>query len=221
MPGSILALLASFAYVFAAIGAAEGLRRRRGYPVEFTRKFIHVAVGMWAYGTVLLFERRVFAVIPPLAFVAINALSYWQGTFEAMETGEKGNLGTIYFPLSFVVLVWLLWGSPHLLVAGLMPMTWGDALAAVVGRRVGRHRYTVLGSTRSLEGSAVMFLAGWAATLAPLLLLAPEPLSPLASLWVSAVTALGAAVVEALSPWGIDNLTVPAASACILVLALP
>jgi phytol kinase len=212
-----IALIASFTYVFAMIGVAEGLRKWRGYSVEFTRKFIHIAVGMWAFGTVLLFERRAFAIIPPLAFVAINALSYWRGTFKAMETGEKGQLGTVYFPLSFAALIWVLWGHPHLLVASLMPMTWGDALAAVLGRRIGQHRYTVGRSTRSLEGSAVMFLASWAATLVALVLLAPEPLGPAAAVGAAAATALAATAVEAVSPWGIDNLTVPAVSALMLV----
>jgi dolichol kinase len=197
MSQDTIALLTAFAYVFAAIGVAEGLRKWRGYPAEFTRKFIHIAVGMWAYG-----------------------FSYWQGTFKAMETGEKENLGTIYFPISFVALVWLLWDHPGLLVASLMPMTWGDALAAVVGRRIGQRRYTVFGSTRSLEGSAVMFFASWVATLVPLLLLAPAPPGLVAAVVASAVTALGATVAEAVSPWGIDNLTVPAASALILVLML-
>lgn len=212
-----IALITSFVYVFAMIGAAEGLRKWRGYSVEFTRKFIHIAVGMWAYGTVLLFERRTFAIVPPLAFVAINALSYWRGTFKAMETGEKGQLGTIYFPISFAALIWLLWDRPHLLVASLMPMTWGDALAAVVGQRIGQRRYTVAGSTRSLEGSVVLFLISWAATLAPLLLLAPGGLDPVAAVGAAAATALGAVVIEALSPWGIDNLTVPAVSALMLM----
>ena len=121
MSRDIIALLASFVYVFAAIGIAEGLRKWRSYSVEFTRKFIHIAVGMWVYGTVLLFEHRTFAIIPPLAFVVINAYSYWRGTFKAMETGEKENLGTIYFPLSFAALIWLLWDHPHLLAASLMP----------------------------------------------------------------------------------------------------
>jgi phytol kinase len=218
MSRDTIALLVSFAYVFAAIGAAEGLRKWRGYSVDFTRKFIHIAVGMWAYGTVLLFEQRVFAIIPPLAFVAINAFSYWRGTFKAMETGEKGNLGTVYFPLSFAALIWLFWGRPHLIVAGLMPMTWGDALAAVVGRRIGRKRYTVLGSTRSVEGSMTMFVAGWVAASIALMLLGT--CNPMTSLWISAVTAFGAALVEAVSPWGIDNLTVPAISALILALML-
>jgi dolichol kinase len=215
-----LALIASFLYVFAAIGIAEGLRKWRGYGVDFTRKFIHIAVGMWAYGTVLLFERRTFAIIPPLAFVGINGLSHARGTFKAMETGEKENLGTIYFPVAFAAIIWLLWGRPHLVVASLMPMTWGDAMAAVIGRRFGKRRYTVLGSARSLEGSVAMFLFGWVTTFVALALMAPEGLGLARAMMISAVMALGAAVVEAASPWGLDNLMVPAASMLMSVLML-
>lgn len=138
--------------------------------------------------------------------------------------GEKGNLGTIYFPLSFAALLWVFWGRPHLIAAGLMPMTritnirWGDALAAIIGRRIGRRRYTVLGSTRSVEGSMTMFFAGWVATSVALMLLGTG--NPMTALWVAAVTAFGAAVIEAISPWGIDNLTVPAVSALTLALML-
>jgi phytol kinase len=219
MTSDWIAMTASFAYVFAAIGLAEMLRKRLGYPVEFTRKTIHITVGMWSFGSVLLFDQRQFAVVPPLVFVGINTLSYWRGTFRAMETGEKGQLGTVYFPASFAVLIWFLWGRPDLLVASLMPMTWGDALAAVVGQRIGHHRYRIGHSVRSLEGSVTFLTSSWVATLVPLLLLSKAPRSLTSALMLAGLTALGAAGIEAISPWGIDNLTVPAISALILVLA--
>jgi dolichol kinase len=221
MSQTALALLASFAYVFGMIGVAEGLRAWRGYATDFTRKFIHIAVGMWSYGTVLLFERRAFAVIPPLCFVVLNALSYWRGTFKAMETGQKNQLGTIYFPISFAALIWLFWGRPHLLVASLMPMTWGDAMAAIVGRRHGQRLYRVLGSVRSLEGSLAALPISWLATWVPLILLAPGGADPLPMAGVAALVALGAALMEAVSPWGVDNLTVPAISALLLAWLMP
>ena len=215
-----IALIISFVYVFAMIGIAEGLRKWQDYSVDFTRKFIHIAVGMWAYGTVLLFESRTFAIIPPLSFIFINAYSLWQETFKAMETGEKGQLGTVYFPFSFVLIVWFFWDQPHLLVAGLMPMTWGDAMAAIVGKRVGRRKYSVAGGTRSFEGSLTMFLVSWVATLVPLLLLPSDPLGLMTAIGVAAAAAAAATAVEVISPWGIDNLTVPATSVVILVLLL-
>jgi phytol kinase len=220
MNRDLLALIISFIYVFAMIGIAEGLRKWRGYSVDFTRKFIHIAVGMWAYGTVLLFESRIFAIIPPLAFILINAFSYWRGTFKAMETGEKGQLGTIYFPLSFALIVWFLWDWPHILVASLMPMTWGDALAAVVGQRFGKRRYTVAQHTRSLEGSLAMLLASWLATFIPLLILTPPPIGIGGALGISMMTALAATAVEAISPWGVDNLTVPGISVLVLYMIM-
>ncbi len=216
MTSDWLALITSYAYVFAAIGVGEGLRKWRGYSTEFTRKLIHISVGLWAFGTVLLFEHWYFAIIPPLSFVVLNYISYRQELFKSVETGEKGNLGTVYFPISFAIILRLFWSSPHLLVASLMPMTWGDALAAILGRRYGQRKYSVLGSTRSLEGSLAMFLFSWLSTFLALLLL--PPLGWQTSLLYSLALAVFATLVEALSPWHIDNLTVPLLSAALLYL---
>ncbi len=216
MTSDWLALIISYIYVFAMIGIGEGLRKWRGYSAEFTRKLIHISVGLWAFGTVLLFEHWYFAIIPPLSFVVLNYISYRQETFKAMETGEKGNLGTVYFPISFAIIICLFWTRHNLLVASLMPMTWGDALAAILGRRYGQRKYSILGSTRSLEGSLAMFLFSWLSTFLTLLLL--PPLGWQTSLLYSLALAIFATLVEALSPRHIDNLTVPLLSAALLYL---
>jgi phytol kinase len=211
-----LALIISYVYVFAMIGVGEGLRKWQGYSTEFTRKLIHISVGLWAFGTVLLFQHWYFAIIPPLSFVLLNYISYREEIFKSVETGEKGNLGTVYFPISFTVIICLFWERPNLLVASLMPMTWGDALAAILGRRYGQRKYSVLGFTRSVEGSLTMFLFSWLSTFLALLLL--PPLGWQASLLYSLAVAIFATLVEALSPWHIDNLTVPLLSAALLYL---
>ena len=126
----LLAILISFAYVLAALGLAEGLRRAFTLDIEFTRKVVHIAVGMWAWGTAALFQNRWLAMVTPAAFVIINALSYRYGLLLAMESRDRRNLGTIYFPLAFIAMIALFWGDlKPLFVAGLMPMTWGDVPA--------------------------------------------------------------------------------------------
>jgi phytol kinase len=137
-----------------------------------------------------------------------------------METGERGQLGTVYFPLAFSAAIWIFWDYPVVLVASLMPMTWGDAFAAVIGQRYGRRKYSVFGSTRTLEGSLTMFLVGWIATVIPLLMFSMDRITPGEALLVSAITALGATAAEAVSPHGTDNLTVPAVSALLLTVLL-
>lgn len=217
------ALIVSYLYVFAIIGLGELFRRAGKRPRAFTRKFIHVGVGMWMVGTVVLFESWQFALIPPVTFVVLNAVSYWLDIFKAMEPEERGDLGTIYFPIAFGALIYLFWDQPLLLVASVMPLTWGDAMAAVFGQRYGHYRFTIGGHTRSLEGSAAMLFWSWLTTYAALLampyLLGQVPLNWLLALIYSGFAAVACTVVEALTPWGLDNLTVPAAAALALSLA--
>jgi phytol kinase len=209
-----LALLIAFLYVSIVLALSEALRRGLKVSVDVTRKFVHIAVGMIAFPLALLFSAWQFAIIPPLAFIVVNYVSYRRQIFAGMETGERGQLGTVYFPISFSILIPLLWSQPALLVASLMPMTWGDAFAALIGQRYGKRKFTVLGQTRSLEGTIVMFAFSLLAVFLALVFFA----QPIATSFVFAlVVALIASVVEALSPFGIDNLTVPLSSAIVLV----
>jgi phytol kinase len=170
---------------------------------------------MVAFLLVALFNDWRFAIIPPLVFIVVNYVSYRRQIFAGMETGAPGELGTVYFPISFSMLIPLLWLQPALLVASLMPLTWGDSFASIIGSRFGRHKFTVINETRSVEGSIAMFAFSFAATFVALLVF----LTPVATALMLAVEiALVAALVEALSPFGIDNLTVPLASAAALVL---
>jgi len=140
-----VALIIAFLYVSVVLAVSEMLRRGLRVSVDLTRKFVHIAVGMIAFPLVLLFQSWQFAIIPPVVFIVVNYVSYRRQVFAGMETGQRGQLGTIYFPISFSILIPLLWSQPALLVASLMPMTWGDAFAALIGQRFGTHKFTVLG----------------------------------------------------------------------------
>lgn len=212
----VLALV--YVYLFGTLGATEWLRRRRGFPVAVTRKVVHIAAGMCAL-PLLLFESRWMAMTPPVSFILINAISYWQGTFVSMETGEERQLGTIYFPIAFSVLTWLLWEDQALLVASLMPMTWGDALAAAVGQRWGKHPLGGSNNGRTVEGSLVFLVSAAIATAIPLALIPGTPFPGWHAVPVALVVAGMTAGVEAVSPWGTDNLTVPAAATVALLAA--
>ena len=206
-----LAVLISFGFVFAALGAAELLRKVLRLDIEFTRKVVHIGVGMWAWGTVVLFQNKWFAIIPPTAFIFINYFSYRRGLFLAMQSKDRSNLGTVYFPIAFVVIILLFWDATRPIIPLLlMPMTWGDAFAAIIGKRYGRHQYTVFGATRSIEGSATMFIVSLISVILAGLVISPQ-LTALGIL-LALVSATLCTIAEALSPWGLDNLIVPAAS---------
>lgn len=209
----LVSLGIAFAYVVALISISELLHRGFHLPVDITRKIVHVGVGMTALVVTVIFRDWTIAIIGPLVFIAINAISYRKKIFKGVETGEVGQLGTIYFPLAFVLLTPLLWSQPALLAAAFMPMTWGDAAAAILGKRYGSQQFTLFGQTSSVEGSLAMIVFSLVATVLALVLFGRPPVPSAA---IALVIALIAAATEAASPKGIDNLSVPIVSAAIL-----
>jgi phytol kinase len=209
----LLGFIITVLYIFGLIGAAEWLRRRFGYGAEFTRKVIHIGVGMVAWPLPFLFTTPWPFVAAALGFAMLNLLDWRFGFFAAMASSDRSNLGTVYFPLAASAVVILFWDQPPLMVAALMPLSWGDGIAPVVGQAIGRHPYSVFGHTRTLEGSGGFFFATLIATwLALWLIPGPPAIGPAAALAPALVVAGITTLVEAFSVWGLDNLTVTAAA---------
>jgi phytol kinase len=212
-----LGLIICFAYVFAIIGLAEGLRRWRGYGSGFTRKVIHIGVGMMSWFLPFLFTSPWPFVFACAAFMVINLLDWRYGFFSAMQSSNRSNLGTVYFPLAAAVVALIFWDEPPLMVAALMPLTWGDGLAPVVGATYGRRFYKIHTSTRTIEGSIGFFIAGLIFTwLALWVMPGPPEISPLGALPPALLIMAVTTVIEAVSIYGLDNLTVTAAAILIL-----
>jgi dolichol kinase len=205
-----IALALSIAYCTAAIGAAELIRKLRGYGDEFTRKLVHIAIGLWIIPTLFLFTKWYWAAALPALAVLGNAVSLRYNLLRGIERGVKTDLGTVYFPVSFVICIAAFFQSDYRVAAaaGIIPMALGDAAAAIVGRTAGRHPYTLLGARKSVEGSAAMFVVTALSVFATLLIPAFH-VSVGAAALVAAVLAVVATALEAVGKNGLDNLTVP------------
>ncbi|MEH1770280.1 diacylglycerol/polyprenol kinase family protein [Nostoc sp.] len=225
MTNDFIGLAISYVYATSLLVIGEALRRLFGVKADLTRKVIHIGAGMWVFGVLLLFNSWQIGIIPFATFIGLNYLFYRYRIIGAMDT-EDSSPGTVYFAISVTLLFGLLWrpdgpvDSVAIAVAGIMAMTWGDALAALIGRRFGQHKYQVGNSVRSWEGSAAMFVASTVVIFLVLLLLPGSSLSPLATplglgwaLLTAVVTATFATLAEAVSPHGTDNLSVPLVAA--------
>lgn len=204
MTQDLMALLWSYLYVGAVVVLGEG-SKRAGLSTEIARKIIHVGVGLWIFGTIALFTSPWYAIIPPLTAAAGNYVIHRKRLLKAMEADPE-NLGTVWFSISFAVLILALWHYPLAMAGGVMAMTIGDAVAATIGVRWGRHKYETLGGkVKSLEGSLAMLLSAFAAMWATTGMLA------------AAVTAaVTATCAEALGIKGRDNLWVPLSAGAVL-----
>ena len=219
-----IGLAISYAYATGLLVVSEALRRLFGLQPDLTRKLIHIGAGMWVFGVLRLFNRWESGILPFATFIVLNYLFYRYQIFSAMD--DKSSLGTVYFAISVTLLFGLLWrpvgpvDRAPIAVAGVMAMTWGDALAALIGKRIGQHRYQIGQSDRSWEGSVAMFVVSTAAMFLVLLLLPGSSLSPHSTpygagwaLLAAVVSAAFATLAEAVSPHGTDNLSVPLVAA--------
>ncbi|HYF80275.1 MAG TPA: DUF92 domain-containing protein [Symbiobacteriaceae bacterium] len=156
MHQDLMALVYSYLYIGGIVVVGE-LAKRGGLSTEIARKIIHVGVGLWIFGTLALFTNPYVAIIPPVTAAAGNWVIHRKRLLKATEA-EPENLGTVWFPISFAILILTMWDTPSAIAGGVMAMTIGDAVAATVGIRWGRHHYETLGGNRkSLEGSVAMF----------------------------------------------------------------
>jgi phytol kinase len=223
-----IGLAASYTFAASLLVVGEALLRLFGLHPDLTRKVIHIGAGMWVFGVLVLFDRWEIGILPFATFILLNYVFYRYRLLKSMDASSSSP-GTVYFAISVTLLFGLLWrpdgpvDRAPIAVAGVMAMTWGDSLAALIGKRYGQHQYQVGKSCRTWEGSAAMFLGSTIAMFLVLLLLPGSALSPTsvpigtgAAFGTALIGAACATVAEAVSPHGTDNLSVPLVAAAVV-----
>jgi phytol kinase len=191
--------------------AAYAISRRPQVSNETVRKVVHIGTGnvillAWWQGIPAWVGLGASAL-----FVGVTLTSYLLPVIPGIDSIGRQSYGTLFYALSIGVLMALFWPEqPQFAALGILTMTWGDGLAALVGIRYGRRRFAIAGGTKSLEGSLTMLLVSFAVCLG---LAAAVYGVSLTLLPLCLAIALLATALETLSWYGIDNLTVPLGTA--------
>lgn len=186
----------------------------RGSEPEVIRKVIHIGTGNVILLAWWLKVPAILGITASVLFSIVTLLSYQFPLIPGLDSVGRKSLGTFFYAVSIGVLIACFWQNhPSYAVIGILIMTWGDGLAALVGQRWGAHPYRLWGMQKSWEGSTVMLLVSYA--VCGLVLM-----SRYGNHWqtwlISLIVALLATTLEAFSKLGIDNLTVPIGSAGIV-----
>ncbi|MCF0147551.1 MAG: phosphatidate cytidylyltransferase [Clostridium sp.] len=205
---NLMGIIISILFVFLIIGASSSLTKFNLLSNEGSRKFIHIGVSNWWIIAMIFFDNNIYAAIVPALFVIINYISYKKQVFKAMERdGSKNDLGTVYFAVSLLILALITFRNieySYIGALGILIMGYGDGLAAVIGVKYGKHTFEVLGNKRSLEGSLAMFIFSFVVSVIILYIFSGTNV-----FLYSLIIAIVSTGLEALSPYGLDNLTVP------------
>ncbi len=192
--------------------------RKWHIPSEYARKFAHVGAGAIALLISVFFSTHWAVFVVALIFSATLLLSQRFGWLSCIHFPAQRSKGAVLL-LWAVYLVFLLSKGDRLLFQiPVLVLSVGDAAAALVGQRYGRIRYRVLDTVRTLEGSVAFVVSAFACIL--FFFLGTTQMSLVESAVLSALVATAASVVEAFSPEGFDNLTIPISALLLLEFCL-
>ena len=199
----ILGIFVSIAYIFFIIFISSLVSKKHS---ELSRKVVHIGVCNWWIIVILFFNNMFLTCIVPGLFCIINFISYKKDIFKSMERDDKKSLGTVYYAISCLVLTLLsfLWFKNRLYAGiGLFTMGYGDGLAALVGSKFKSKKFVIFGNEKTVLGSITMFIASFIAI--SILSMCFNQFSIICVLFISVIATL----IEAISPYGLDNITVP------------
>jgi phytol kinase len=181
---------------------------------EIIRKIVHIGTGNVILLAWWLNIPAFVGITAAILASIITLLSYIFPLLPGINSVGRRSLGTFFYAMSIGILVAWFWNlqQPQYAALGILIMVWGDGLAALIGQRFGKHKYMVLGSQKSWEGSLTMTLVSYIVSSLVLL----EVAGNIWQVWIiSLIVALISTALETSSFLGIDNLTVPLGSAAL------
>lgn len=196
------------------VGGLSEVLRRRGYGPEITRKVVHIGAGHVILIAWWLNIPAWTGITASAIFSAIALLSYRFPLLPGINSVGRKSLGTFFYALSIGLLILWFWpiASPQYAAIGILTMTWGDGMAALIGQQLGSHPYQIWGEKKSLEGSLAMLVVSYMVCAS--ILLGVQGLT-LSTWLIAGAGAIVATVMESVSKYGVDNLSVPLATAAV------
>jgi len=194
---NIIGLILSYFY----IGFLLFFVKYLPFSKEIRRNIVHIGVSNWFFIAYIFLDQPFLAMLVPLSFVIINFISYRRNSF--LER-ERRDLGTVYYAFScflMTIFSYSVFEKPYMLGIGLLIMGYGDGLANVIGRRFPWRQYYICGNQKSIGGTLTIFLVSFF-----ILFLF------LGSILLAVLISLLVALLENITPYHMDNLTVPLSS---------
>ena len=224
MHGDALGLLLSVLLIALCLGLSFFVTRygRRLLGVscpEVARKIVHIGVSNWFFIYCFVFESDLWPMIGLGCFALINAYMNVSGLLGKLmaQDSTRRNWGLVQYPVAIIILILLKKlgvGDMTAMGCAVLGMGYGDGLASLVGKATKSKR---LGSwtKKTVAGSLTMACITFIIVVLIEIYIGRTSFSSHLML-IGLLTSVVATAVEALTPFGLDNLSVPIAIYLIL-----
>lgn len=214
-------------YYLVCASAALLLRHFVRMPSEVFRKLLHIILLCSLIILVYAFQTWWIASLAALFFIAIvfpllsfaEKLNYYSELLTERKNGEIKHSLILVFSM-FAVLNSICWGwlgERWLVLACICAWGFGDAAAALVGKKYGKHYLEgkLIEWRKSVEGTFAMFTVSFIAVL--IVLLINANVAWYISLIIAVLTGAVSSVVELYTRNGMDTITCPFSAAAVIL----
>ncbi len=191
----------------AILVCADAVRRLFGPAAEWTRKLVHVLMGLLSAVLPFVFHSIWPVLVASAAFLLVLSVTMLLGRLRAVHGVGRASGGVLYYPVAVALLFALAAKQPGFYLACLLVLTVCDTAAALIGGTYGRLKFRVQGDLKSVEGSAMFLLTAFVCVHLSLLL--QTSLGRAECVLIALYVAVLVTLFEALSIRGLDNLVVP------------
>ncbi len=217
-------------YFIIAVTVVLAIRKFTKIYDELFRKLLHFVLLGSLFVWTISFSTWWLEVLSVVGFVAVvypiliffeRFRSYSKVVTERKKGELKNSLIVVFFMFALVIAVTKgIFCDQYLALASIYAWGTGDALAALVGKRFGKHKLTgkFLSGKKSLEGTLAMFLTAFVSVL--IILLLRGGLHPGLTVLIALATAAASAACELYTGGGLDTITCPLASMVVMVALL-
>lgn len=203
------------------------VRRFVNVPTEVFRKILHLillcSLFVWVYAFRTWWVSSLAAVVfIALVFPLLSLAERMKGYSELIAERRRGEIKRsliIVFGM-FAAIICICWGwlgEQWLVLACVYAWGFGDGVAALVGKKYGRHCLTgrFIEGQKTLEGTLAMFVVSFLTVL--MILLSSGKVAWYGNLPIASLAAAVCAVVELYTRNGMDTLTCPFAAAVVIL----
>jgi phytol kinase len=198
-------------------GSAELLFWKFKLQAEVTRKYVHIVTGLLT----MLFPPLVgdpwLVLLLCGSFLLILMASMKFDLLPSINGVDRKTRGSILYPIVVFAcyLMYTEYGQFIFYYLPILILAICDPIAALVGKRWPRGKYTTFGQTKTLSGSAGFFIGAFLLCAGLIFLL--EGYLLLETIVTSFVIAFVTTVAEALTHKGYDNFTIPGSTLLALI----
>lgn len=202
-----------FAVILGFVFTSGILLEKFKVPGETTRQFVHVGVGLLVISCPFILRSPFQPSLLAAIFIVLNLVNVLKGGMKGIHSTERFSFGTVFFPLSFLILILLYWDRAYILIVGMAIMTISDPLASILGTKLSRGRFFVPWKDRkSTPGSLGVFISAAVIVFVITTWINPD-FSPGKLIILSVTVGIVAVTAESISFAGSDNLSLPLLSA--------